>query len=168
MNTFLFSNMCTIRSTPYSFLEDIEPSPYFLHYAHQNTTISPSSSPSANSPPSANLSPAPNHPSFENETWRKRNEHFAEERSFVFVFLQIPNSLSLAATNGVSVDFPFSSYSVPVILCKLGLKVGCLNPITPSLTISPIASNPAIVLVDHNWNHSMIDEFNALLRQNTW
>ena len=46
-----------------------------------------------------------------NETWRKRSEHFAEERSFVFVFLQTPNPLSLAATNGVSVDFPSFSYS---------------------------------------------------------
>lgn len=51
------------------------------------------------------------HPQKENETWRKRNEHFAEERSFVFVFLQSPNPLSLAATNGVSVDFPSFSYS---------------------------------------------------------
>ena len=34
-----------------------------------------------------------------------------EERSFVFVFLQSPNPLSLAATNGVSVDFPSFSYS---------------------------------------------------------
>ena len=33
------------------------------------------------------------------------------ERSFVFLFLQIPNPLSLAATNGVSVDFPSFSYS---------------------------------------------------------
>lgn len=32
------------------------------------------------------------------------------ERSFVFLFLQIPNPLSLAATNGVSVDFPSFSY----------------------------------------------------------
>jgi hypothetical protein len=31
--------------------------------------------------------------------------------SFVFVFLQSPNPLSLAATNGVSVDFPSFSYS---------------------------------------------------------
>ncbi|GKA82721.1 putative reverse transcriptase domain-containing protein [Tanacetum coccineum] len=31
----------------------------------------------------------------ENETWRKRNEHFAEERSFVFVFLQTLSSLAL-------------------------------------------------------------------------
>ena len=46
-----------------------------------------------------------------NETWRKISEHFAEERSFVFVFLQTPNPLSLAATNGVSVDFPSFSYS---------------------------------------------------------
>jgi len=30
---------------------------------------------------------------------------------FVFVFLQTPNPLSLAATNGVSVDFPSFSYS---------------------------------------------------------
>jgi hypothetical protein len=29
----------------------------------------------------------------------------------VFVFLQSPNPLSLAATNGVSVDFPSFSYS---------------------------------------------------------
>ena len=42
---------------------------------------------------------------------KKRSEHFAEERSFVFVFLQTPNPLSLAATNGVSVDFPSFSYS---------------------------------------------------------
>ena len=34
-----------------------------------------------------------------------------EKRSFVFVFLQSPNPLSLAATNGVSVDFPSFSYS---------------------------------------------------------
>ncbi|KAL8245887.1 hypothetical protein R6Q59_007103 [Mikania micrantha] len=27
----------------------------------------------------------------ENETWRKRNEHFAEEQNFVFFFLQSPN-----------------------------------------------------------------------------
>ncbi|KAL8232150.1 hypothetical protein R6Q57_001928 [Mikania cordata] len=47
----------------------------------------------------------------ENETRRKRNEHFAEERSFVFLFLQSPNPLSFAATNGVSVDFPSFSYS---------------------------------------------------------
>lgn len=33
-----------------------------------------------------------------------------EERGFVFVFLQTPNPLSLAATNGVSVDFPSFSY----------------------------------------------------------
>jgi hypothetical protein len=32
------------------------------------------------------------------------------ERSFVFLFLKIPNPLSLAATNGVSVDFPSFSY----------------------------------------------------------
>ena len=33
------------------------------------------------------------------------------ERSFVFVFQKTPNPLSLAATNGVSVDFPSFSYS---------------------------------------------------------
>lgn len=37
-----------------------------------------------------------------NETWRKRSEHFAEERSFVCVFLQTPNELLLAVTNKVS------------------------------------------------------------------
>ena len=53
-----------------------------------------------------------------NETWRKRSEHFAEatlspfhNKQDVFVFLQTPNPLSLAATNGVSVDFPSFSYS---------------------------------------------------------
>jgi len=45
-----------------------------------------------------------------NETWRKKKE-VNTERSFVFVFLQTPNPLSLAATNGVSVDFPSFSYS---------------------------------------------------------
>ena len=39
-------------------------------------------------------------------------QSFAEDlQSFVFVFLQTPNPLSLAATNGVSVDFPSFSYS---------------------------------------------------------
>ena len=67
-----------------------------------------------------------------NETWRKRKRssrsHFAEElarphgavrrrstsvneQSLVFLFLKTPNPLSLAATNGVSVDFPSFSYS---------------------------------------------------------
>jgi len=55
-----------------------------------------------------------------NETWRKRSEHFAEERSsspkrrgtkLRVCFSSTPNPLSLAATNGVSVDFPSFSYS---------------------------------------------------------
>jgi len=45
-----------------------------------------------------------------NETWRKRSENFAEALTRL-VFLQTPNPLSLAATNGVSVDFPSFSYS---------------------------------------------------------
>lgn len=42
---------------------------------------------------------------------KERSEHEASFLSFVFVFLQSPNPLSLAATNGVSVDFPSFSYS---------------------------------------------------------
>ncbi|KAK7297729.1 hypothetical protein VNO77_47727 [Canavalia gladiata] len=53
-----------------------------------------------------------------NETWRKRSEHFAAEEFIILeretklrvCFSSNPNPLSLAATNGVSVDFPSFSY----------------------------------------------------------
>jgi len=50
-----------------------------------------------------------------NETWRKRSENFAAEGFIILkretklhvCFSSNPNPLLLAATNGVSVDFPF-------------------------------------------------------------
>ena len=40
----------------------------------------------------------------------EKEVHTLLQLVFVFVFLQTPNPLSLAATNGVSVDFPSFSY----------------------------------------------------------
>lgn len=36
------------------------------------------------------------------------------------------------------------------------------------LSLSPIPSNPKSTLLDQNWNSAMTNEFNALLKQNTW
>lgn len=45
------------------------------------------------------------------EDARLLNAPNPRKEGFVFVFLQTPNPLSLAATNGVSVDFLSFSYS---------------------------------------------------------